>query len=146
MGVDGHLGFRSVEGARPSAGEVDELLPGALPALLGLLVGKGCIGAEVDLAQHTEKVHDLVVAEQHDDLSTGRFCLGFEPHQQVEDLAQPRRAVDDVAHLDQGCVAAGPAQGLVDEAGLAEDRSERLDVSVEIADCHHSSARARRRR
>ena len=110
----------------------------------GLEVRGGCVSQERD------EVHRLVVAEQNDHLAALLRSLLLQPHQEVYALPDVRAAVGDVTGLDEGRVAAAPAQVLVDQTDLLQDRGELLKGPVNVADSHdalgYRTGRRRRRR
>ena len=59
-----------------------------------------------------------------------RFLL--EGHHQVHDLAGLGTAIQQVSHLDEGCLAACPVVLFVDKAGALEDADEVVEVAVNI--------------
>ena len=87
-----------------------------------------------DVTQVAEDVHDLVVAEQHDDLAALLRGLLLEVHQQTGDLGGAGAAVEEVAGLHQDRVAADPIVLLIDQPHLAQDLAHAVVGAVDVAD------------
>ena len=87
-----------------------------------------------DIPKIAGGVHQLVVAEQHDERATRGAGLGLEPGDQVEDRALVVAAIEHVAGLDDDERAADPAIVVVDRTGGAQRRTRGGEVAVEIAD------------
>ena len=97
--------------------------------LLPLFVLRGLHGAQVP-----EDVHDVVVAEEHDDPPARRARLLLEAHQEVEHRARLDAAIEDIAHLYEDTSATGPVGGTVQEPGHGQDAHQLVVGSVDVAD------------
>jgi hypothetical protein len=64
-----------------------------------------------------------------------RFFL--ERHHQVHHWARLGTAIEEVADLDESCSAGDPVVLLIDQADVAKDRNEVVEVTVHIADCDY---------
>ncbi len=108
--------------------------------------GKGGENLRVGVAEEAEEIHGFVVAEDHLHPAAGLGGLGLESHDQVEHLPDLEPAVEEIAELDIGRIAAGPLQVLVEDAGLLQDRGQPFEVPMNIAHRHDAARVGRRHR
>ena len=85
-------------------------------------------------AQVPEDVHDVVVAEEHDDPTAGAGRLLLEAHQKVEHRTRLDAAIEDVAHLHEDPLAPGPMAGTVQEPGHGQGAHQVVVGRVDVAD------------
>jgi hypothetical protein len=75
-----------------------------------------------------------VICEKNDHLAAVCRRLTLQPHQQVHAPSDFRAPVGEVPGLNQERVASVPAQLLVDQIGLIQDRGQLLEGTVNVAD------------
>mmetsp|Transcript_18931 Transcript_18931/g.45209 ORF Transcript_18931/g.45209 Transcript_18931/m.45209 type:complete len:301 (-) Transcript_18931:652-1554(-) len=78
-------------------------------------------------------VHELVVAEEEDDVAAGQHGLRLEALEEADDGEALRAAVDEVAGLHDDVVARPPVLALVDDAAEGEGVDRLVVVSMNVA-------------
>jgi hypothetical protein len=138
--------IRLPEPTRAALAQRVDRFPGVRAPLFRPGVGELGVVLGRHVAQVAHHVHDLVIAQKRHHPAAATCRPPFEGHHELEGCPHRGAAVDQIAELDQDRVAAGPRAASVDEAGLDQDRLERGQVSMHIADRHDPRRRVRRRR
>ena len=103
-------------------------------ARLGVAVRERDERLRRNVSQISQEVHALVVAEEHLDPSSCPARLGFEAHQQVHHVTDVGSAVQEIPGLNEARSPADPAAFGVDEPRRAENRRQRVERAVNVAD------------
>ncbi len=114
----------------------EQPLPRRLAQRVVLGAGERRVFLGAHVTQVAGDVHDFVVAEHHVHGAAGGAGLGFEAHQQVEDLARLGAAVEQVAQAHEVRRPGTPVQRIVDDRGLAQHGDELRVRAVHVGEGH----------
>jgi hypothetical protein len=89
-----------------------------------------------DVAQITDDVHDLVIAEHQVHGAPRLPGLALEPHQEIEHLAGSRAAIEEIARADEVSGPGTPVQIRIDYLGLTQHRQQLVVGAMHIRESH----------
>ena len=130
----GNAGNGGAELGESSGAQFDVRFVGPLPALRRSGVDKCAVNRRGDVAQVTQQIHHLMIAEHDRHAPGGSRCAALEIHQEIHHGSYARSAVRKVADLNDRRVLRDPAAAGVDDPGMLENTAYCVEIAMDVAD------------